>query len=84
MTIGYNKPLYILPFDHRSSFAKGLFGWKGPLTQEQTERIVQSKAVIYDAFRLSLAKGVSKEHTVSLSTRSSAPPFFAMRMRTDI
>src|SRR6516165_6571934 len=42
MTIGYNKPLYILPFDHRSSFAKGLFGWKGPLTEEQTEIIVQS------------------------------------------
>ena len=63
MTIGYNKPLYILPFDHRSSFAKGLFGWKGPLTEEQTETIVQSKAVIYDAFKLSLAKGLSKEHS---------------------
>ncbi|HEX7194222.1 MAG TPA: DUF2090 domain-containing protein [Chthoniobacterales bacterium] len=61
MTIGYNKPLYILPFDHRSSFEKGLFGWKGPLTEEQTERIAQSKAVIYDAFKLSLTKGVSKE-----------------------
>ena len=63
MTIGYNKPLYILPFDHRSSFERGLFGWKGPLTEEQTERIVQSKAVIYAAFKLSLAKGVSKEHS---------------------
>jgi hypothetical protein len=29
MRIGYNKPLYILPFDHRSSFEKGLFGWSG-------------------------------------------------------
>ena len=63
MTIGYNEPLYILPFDHRSSFAKGLFGWKGPLTEEQTEIIVQSKAVIYDAFKLSLAKGLSKEQS---------------------
>ena len=63
MTIGYNKPLYILPFDHRSSFERGLFGWKSPLTGEQTERIVQSKAVIYAAFKLSLAKGVSKEHS---------------------
>ena len=63
MTIGYDKPLYILPFDHRSSFQTGLFGWKGPLTEKQTERIVQSKAVIYDAFKLSLAKGVSKEHS---------------------
>src|SRR6516162_9108564 len=63
MEIGYNEPLYILPFDHRSSFAKGLFGWKGPLTEEQTEIIVQSKAVIYDAFKLSLAKGLSKEQS---------------------
>src|SRR5262249_21713673 len=63
MTIGYNKPLYILPFDHRSSFEKGLFGWKSPLTEEQTEKIAQSKAVIYDAFKLSLAKGGSKEHS---------------------
>jgi myo-inositol catabolism protein IolC len=63
MTIGYNKPLYILPFDHRSSFERGLFGWKSPLTEEQTGRIVQSKAVIYAAFKLALAKGVSKEHS---------------------
>jgi myo-inositol catabolism protein IolC len=61
--IGYDKPLYILPFDHRSSFQTGLFGWKGPLTDEQTESIIQSKAVIYDAFKLSLANGVSKEHS---------------------
>jgi myo-inositol catabolism protein IolC len=63
MTIGYSSPLYILPFDHRSSFERGLFGWKGPLTKEQTEKIAQSKAVIYDAFRLSLTKGNSKEES---------------------
>jgi myo-inositol catabolism protein IolC len=63
MTIGYSKPLYILPFDHRSSFEIGLFGWKGKLTEEQTEKIAQSKAVIYDAFKLSLTKGISKEHS---------------------
>jgi myo-inositol catabolism protein IolC len=62
MTIGYNRPLYILPFDHRSSFEKGLFGWTGKLTEEQTEKIAQSKAVIYDAFKLSVTKGISKEH----------------------
>jgi 5-dehydro-2-deoxygluconokinase len=63
MSIGYNKPLYILPFDHRSSFEKGLFGLKAPLTEEQTERVAQSKAVIYDAFRLAVSKDVSKEHS---------------------
>jgi myo-inositol catabolism protein IolC len=63
MRIGYNKPLYILPFDHRSSFERGLFGWKSPLTEEQTEKIARSKAVIYDAFKFSLAKGISKEES---------------------
>ena len=37
MKIGYNKPLYVLPFDHRSSFEKGLFGWTGALSKEQVE-----------------------------------------------
>ena len=54
MDIGYDQPLYILPFDHRSSFEKSLFGWKAPLTQEQTGRIAASKRVIYDAFRLAV------------------------------
>jgi myo-inositol catabolism protein IolC len=62
MTIGYNKPLYILPFDHRSSFEKGLFGWTGALNQEQTEKVAQSKQVIYDAFKLAVSKGVPREN----------------------
>jgi myo-inositol catabolism protein IolC len=62
MTIGYNKPLYILPFDHRSSFEKGLFGWTGALNEEQTEKIAQSKQVIYDAFKLAVSKGVAREN----------------------
>jgi hypothetical protein len=36
MSIGYNKPLHIQPFDHRGSFQTKLFGWKGKLTDEQT------------------------------------------------
>jgi len=61
MTVGYNKPLYILPFDHRSSFEKGLYGWNGALSQEQTDTIARTKEVIYDAFKLALAKGVPRE-----------------------
>ena len=26
MDVGYDRPRYILPFDHRSSFEKALFG----------------------------------------------------------
>ena len=32
MTLGFDCPLYLLPFDHRGSFETGLFGWKGGLT----------------------------------------------------
>lgn len=46
---GYDKPLYFLPFDHRGSFQKGLFGIQGRPTAEQTAEIASYKAVIYDA-----------------------------------
>jgi hypothetical protein len=39
MTIGYDKPLHVLPFDHRATFSKTMFGWKGELTAEQTAEI---------------------------------------------
>jgi len=61
MSIGYNKPLYIQPFDHRGSFQTKLFGWKGKLTDEQTAEIAASKQVIYDGFKAAIAAGVPKE-----------------------
>src|ERR1700681_209588 len=61
MNIGYNKPLYIQPFDHRGSFQTKLFGWKGQLTDEQTAEIAASKQVIYDGFKAAIAAGVPKE-----------------------
>jgi 5-dehydro-2-deoxygluconokinase len=56
--IGFDKPLYILPFDHRASFAAKMFGWKGALTAEQTAEIAGAKQVIYDAFKAAVADGV--------------------------
>src|SRR5262249_30493882 len=61
MTIGYEKPLYILPFDHRGTFQKQMFGWKGALNAEQTDAIAAAKDVIYDGFKAALAAGVPKE-----------------------
>jgi myo-inositol catabolism protein IolC len=60
MTIGYDEPLYILPFDHRGTFQKNMFGWSGNLTEEQTAKIAAMKQVIYDGFKESLAAGVPK------------------------
>jgi myo-inositol catabolism protein IolC len=58
---GFNKSLYIQPFDHRGSFETGMFGWKGALTPEQTAQIAAAKQVIYDGFKAAVAAGVPKE-----------------------
>lgn len=60
MDVGYDQPLFILPFDHRSSFEKDLFGFKPPLTADQTAIVAESKAVVFDGFRLALAKGAPR------------------------
>jgi 5-dehydro-2-deoxygluconokinase len=62
MTLGYNQPLYILPFDHRGSFQTGMFGWKGALSPEQTAQIAAAKQVIYDGLKAAVAGGVAKKH----------------------
>jgi myo-inositol catabolism protein IolC len=61
MNIGFDKPLYIQPFDHRGSFQTKMFGWKGALTEEQTAQIAAAKQVIYDGFKAAVAGGVPKE-----------------------
>jgi myo-inositol catabolism protein IolC len=58
MPSGYERPLYVLPFDHRGSFQKNLFGWSGTLTPEQTAQISAFKQVIYEAFQAALTEGV--------------------------
>jgi 5-dehydro-2-deoxygluconokinase len=61
MTLGFEKSLYILPFDHRGSFQKKMFGWDGALSAEQTAEIAAAKRVIYDAFKQAVQSGVSQE-----------------------
>src|SRR5258708_4649921 len=60
-SIGFDKPLYILSFDHRGSFQTQMFGWKGALTPAQTAQIVSTKQVIYDGFKAALAQGVPND-----------------------
>jgi len=57
MPRGWDRPLYFQPFDHRGSFQTGLFGWKPPLSQAQTDEIASSKQIIYDGFLAALAGG---------------------------
>src|SRR5271166_2986789 len=66
MTRGYDRLLYVLPFDHRGSFETGMFGWKGALTPEQTAQIAEAKRVIYDGFKAAVAAGVPKQNAAVL------------------
>jgi myo-inositol catabolism protein IolC len=66
MTQGFDRPLYVLPFDHRGSFETGMFGWKGALNAEQTAQIAEAKQVIYDGFKAALAAGVPKQKAAIL------------------
>jgi myo-inositol catabolism protein IolC len=61
MTIGFDKDLYVLPFDHRATFRAKMFGWKEPITAEQTAQIAEFKQVIYDALKAAVAAGVPRE-----------------------
>jgi 5-dehydro-2-deoxygluconokinase len=61
MQPGCDKPLYILPFDHRGSFVTNMFGWSGALSPQQTAQIAAAKQVIYDGFNAAVAGGVPKE-----------------------
>jgi 5-dehydro-2-deoxygluconokinase len=62
-TFGFDRPLYILPFDHRGSFQTKMFGWEGTPTPGQTAQIVAAKQIIYDGFQAAVAGGVPKEKT---------------------
>jgi 5-dehydro-2-deoxygluconokinase len=61
LTLGFDKPLYILPFDHRGSFQTKMFGWQGILTSEQTAEIAATKRVIFDGFKAAILGGIPKD-----------------------
>ncbi len=69
MTPGFDKQLYVLPFDHRGSFQTKMFGWKGTLNADQTAEISNAKRVIYHGYRAAAADGARQ-----LTSRSLLKP----------
>ena len=61
MITGYEKPLYILPFDHRHSYITGVFHWQEPLTPGQVAEIVASKQLIYDGFKAAVVDSAVRD-----------------------
>ncbi len=57
MPYGYQGKLYILAFDHRGSFQKNMFGIQGDPTPEETERIADSKRLIFEGMLEAVSRG---------------------------
>ena len=57
MTLGYDKKLFILAFDHRGSFQKKMFGIAGDPDASETARIIDAKTLIFEGFALALSEG---------------------------
>jgi myo-inositol catabolism protein IolC len=62
MTLGYDRPLYILAFDHRGSFKK-VFGFSGDLTPEQHDKMSDGKMLIFEGVQRAIADGSPREAT---------------------
>lgn len=60
MAVGYDKPLYILAFDHRSSFEE-MAAKAGVPEAERHQRISESKSVIFAGFEAAIARGAPRE-----------------------
>jgi myo-inositol catabolism protein IolC len=58
---GYDRALYLLPFDHRQSYVTGMFDFKLPLSAQQHDQVCDSKQLIYEGFQQAVADGVPCE-----------------------
>jgi myo-inositol catabolism protein IolC len=62
MNPGYDRSLFVVAFDHRSSFSRGLFGASEPLPPGVAPRVADAKALIFEAFERAIARGASIRH----------------------
>lgn len=58
---GYDGQLFLLAFDHRSSFTRDLFGISEAPTPDEAARISESKQVIFDGFLKALNAGAPRD-----------------------
>ncbi len=57
-----DKPLLILPFDHRSSFSRDILGIEGKLNLKQKKEISDLKKIIFEAFTIVRKKYKAKDY----------------------
>ncbi len=70
--------MFILAFDHRSSFSKNILGLSGEPDEQQTRQIQDFKHVIFEGFKLGINLGVPKETAAILTDEQ-----FGGRVLTD-
>jgi myo-inositol catabolism protein IolC len=59
---GYDRPLYILALDHRTSLSRNLFRIVGDPTPQEAAAIVDAKRIVFEGLRLACAQdGIRKE-----------------------
>jgi myo-inositol catabolism protein IolC len=54
-------PLYMLAFDHRSSFSRDLLGIDGTPTRFEARGVADIKRIVYEGFELALEDGLRRE-----------------------
>lgn len=65
--LGYGGDLFVLPFDHRSSFEAGLLGIRSRRPNpEEVEVLCGYKRVVYDGFLQALGSGIPSESAAIL------------------
>ncbi len=62
-SLGYDKQLYILAFDHRGSFQKKFFGIDGEPDPEQTAMIADAKHLVFEGLSNAVAAGADPSVT---------------------
>ena len=60
MSPGFDRPLYILPFDHRPSLAE-MFRWREPMNIAELTVIEVAKQIAYEGFKAAIAAGVPRD-----------------------
>jgi myo-inositol catabolism protein IolC len=61
MTTRMGQRIYMLSFDHRGSFTKGLMGIAGDPTEAERRRIAELKTLIYAGFERAVAGGAPRD-----------------------
>jgi myo-inositol catabolism protein IolC len=61
MSLGYDKRLFLVAFDHRASFEKDLFGATPPLSTSVRDGIIKAKEIIFEANQLAVEGGAPQD-----------------------